>query len=252
MIAALAYASRIWQREDWLKLAQEAVVFILQNLVREDGRLLARYREREALYPGYLDDYANLIWGLLELYLSTLNDEYLRQAEKLAREAIDLFWDEKEGGFYFYGHDSEELLFRPKEIYDHAQPAGNSVMAFNLWRLGALTGEDFWQQLLEQLMLTFAGAINRAPMAATFFLQVYWLVEKTPLKVTLNGRLDEAIRKELWAQLGGHFLPELVLQWNKAEQPLSLQICHQGACLPPARSIAELMSYIENQNPPRC
>lgn len=155
----------------------------------------------EAQYPAYLDDYAFLTWGLLELYLSTLSSEYLQKAEKLTEETVDLFWDNTSGGCFFYGHDSEELFLRPKEGYDHALPAGNSVLALNFWRLWAITGQEKWRNWLDQQLQAFAPTVNRAPMTATFFLQVYWLEKQTALEVTLNGQSTEEEIRNLIQQL---------------------------------------------------
>ncbi|WP_079933277.1 thioredoxin domain-containing protein [Carboxydocella sp. ULO1] len=244
MIAALAFAGRVWQKEEWTGAAAKAVQFIYCHLFREDGRLLARYREGEAQYPAYLDDYAFLTWGLLELYLTTLKSEYLQKAEKLAEETVDLFWDNTSGGCFFYGHDSEELFLRPKEVYDHALPAGNSVMAYNFWRLWAITGQERWRDLLDKQLKDFAPAVNRVPMAATFFLQVCWLEEQTPLEVTISGRPEEAEIKTLIYQLSRRFRPELVITIKPEDKPLTYMVCHKQACWPPVNNLEELLKML--------
>lgn len=83
MIAALAYAGKVFDDSMYIEEAEEAVKFIYDNLVNEKGRLLARYREGEAAYEGYSEDYAFLIWGLIELYESSFKTEYLKKALKL-------------------------------------------------------------------------------------------------------------------------------------------------------------------------
>src|SRR5690606_11076623 len=100
-----------------------------RRLRREDGRLLARWRDGEASVTGFVDDYAFYAWGLLELYHATFDPMYLDRALALSREMIRLFWDDEDGGFYFYGSDAETLIHRPKEIYDGALPSGNAVAA---------------------------------------------------------------------------------------------------------------------------
>jgi len=115
MVAAMAIAGRAFDEPRYKIAAQRAVGFIHDKLMREDGRLLARYRDGEAAYLGYIDDYAFLVWGLIELYETTFDTIYLEQALDLNQQMIDLFWDTDKGGFFFYGHDSEQLFARLKE-----------------------------------------------------------------------------------------------------------------------------------------
>ncbi len=160
MIAALALAGRILGQERYRQAAAQAYDFIKNNLIRENGRLYARYRKGEAAYDGYLEDYAFLIWGLIELYQASFQPEYLEQALALTEVALQDFWDSEDQGFYMTGSGSEELLFRPKEVYDGAMPSGNSVMAFNMLRLAALTGKEFLAEKAQKLMQAFVGMVQ--------------------------------------------------------------------------------------------
>ncbi len=142
MIVALAKAGRAFHESTYIAAAERALQFINDNLKNPDGRLLARFRDGHAAHLGYLDDYAFLTWACIELYEATFQPEYLAAAVQLQDETIRLFWDERSGGFYFYGSDAETLIVRPKEVYDGATPSGNSVAAaLNLVRLGRLTGK---------------------------------------------------------------------------------------------------------------
>lgn len=170
MTAALAMGYRIMKDERWLAAAQKAADFILQNLRREDGRLLSRYRDGEALYPAYAADYACLIWGLLELNEAGADRKYLESALDLNRELLALFWDQAEGGLFFYGSDSEQLLTRPKEVYDGALPSDNAVATLNFLRLANLTGDLSLREKAGQQFNQFAGIINENPTAHSFWL----------------------------------------------------------------------------------
>ena len=110
----------------------------LNNLKKDEHGLFKRYRLGTSSIDGMIEDYAFLIWGLIELYQVTFDIEYLNEAKKLADYQIDNFWDEKNGGFYFYDKNSEDLIVRPKEIYDGAIPSGNSVSTYNFMRLKRL------------------------------------------------------------------------------------------------------------------
>jgi hypothetical protein len=129
MIIALAKGYMVLEKKEYLDAVVKAADFIQSKMIRDDGRLLARYRDGEAAFPAYLDDYANLVWGFTELYEATFNKDYLRKAIDLNHRMVGLFWDERDGGFYFYGNDG-------------AMPSGNSVAIMNLLKLSRLTGDE--------------------------------------------------------------------------------------------------------------
>ncbi|MEK7850568.1 MAG: thioredoxin domain-containing protein, partial [Deltaproteobacteria bacterium] len=101
MIAALAKGARAFDKPEYTNAAKGAADFILKSMSKPDGRLLHRYRDGEAAIAGYLDDYAFLIWGLLELYEATLDAVCLKTAVDMNNVLLDHFWDGEEGGFYF-------------------------------------------------------------------------------------------------------------------------------------------------------
>ena len=127
MIAALARAAQVFDEPEYAEAARNSVGFILENMRRDDGRLLHRYRDGQAAIPAHASDYAFLIWGLLELYDATFDANYLQTALELNDDFIKHFWDHSHGGFYFTADDAEPLLTRQKEIYDGAIPSGNSI-----------------------------------------------------------------------------------------------------------------------------
>lgn len=167
MIAALAKGYQVLGDQVYADAAQGASGFILRNLRQTDGRLLRRYRQGDAAYPGYLDDYAFLVWGLIELYESTFEIAYLEEAIALNDAMIDIFWDKQGGGLYFTGKGNEPLITLSKEIYDGALPSGNSVAALNLLRLGRMTGNVDLEQRAEQLALAFSAQVMDNPMGYT-------------------------------------------------------------------------------------
>jgi uncharacterized protein YyaL (SSP411 family) len=170
MIAAMAMGARILKDDRFLQAASQAVNFIIKNLRRQDGRLLARYRDGHAEYLAYAADYAYLIWGLLELYEACLDDKYLILALDLNRDLLHYFWDEEKGGLFFYGHDAEILLTRPKEAYDGALPSANAVASLNFLRLARLSPNPELEEKAQQTMDCFAGQIQEHPTAHSFWL----------------------------------------------------------------------------------
>lgn len=190
MIAVLAKGAQVLGNNAYLEAAEKAAAFVLSQLRRGDGRLMARYREGDTAYLGYLDDYAFLIWGLLELYSASGKPEILQTALQLQAQQDELFLDEEAGGYYLTGSDAEELLFRPKESYDGALPSGNSISALNLLRLGRLTGEDCWEQKAHQQLLAFRSVLDEHPSGYTAFLQALQFALHPSQELILAGSLD--------------------------------------------------------------
>ena len=165
MIAAVARVAQVLGEPTFAEAAARAAFFILDRLRREDGRLLARWRDGESAHVGYLDDYAFFTWGLLELYEATFEPTFLADAISLAEAMEDLFADEERGGYFFTGTDGERLLTRAKEVYDGATPSGNSVAAMVLLKLSRLTGDGRYEARAEKLFRAFGGLVERMPSA---------------------------------------------------------------------------------------
>ncbi|WBW98620.1 thioredoxin domain-containing protein [Oceanirhabdus sp. W0125-5] len=169
MIASLAHAGRVFHNKDYVIQAEKAAKFILDNLSNHEGRLFARYRNEETINLGILDDYSFFIWGLIELYLSNFKTLYLEKAITLTDKMLELFWDEDSHGFFLYGKDSEELIVRPKELYDGAIPSGNSAAVYTLLQLYKITGIDKYLDISEEFFKAFGGKAEEAPTAYTFY-----------------------------------------------------------------------------------
>lgn len=170
MIAALARAGFILNEPRYLEAAERAVQFIRKNLKEPSGRLLVRWREGEAAYPGKLEDYAFYAWGLLELYGATFCMEFLEEAHAVTKLLAELFFDAEQGGFYPYAKDGEQLITRTKEVYDGAMPSGNAVAGLVLSRLARLTGEVHWREMVDSQLSYLAGAIESYPAGHSFTL----------------------------------------------------------------------------------
>jgi len=240
MIAACAKAGAVLGENKYQEMAKQGAAFLDKKLRQENGRLLVRYRDGEAAYLGYLDDYAFLLWGLLELYEGTLEEEYLEKAKALAEEMDRLFKDERGGGYYFSGLDAEDLLVRPKEVYDGAIPSGNSVAALNLLRLAALTEEEKWQGRVQEMLGAFAGAVARYPRGYTYFMLALEWTLFSPSHLTLQGRRKDPILQEMLAMAQRVFRPGRVLLYKETDEKAVAYLCENYSCLPPVTSIQEL------------
>ncbi len=188
MIAALSIGGRILGNQQYTTAAEKALQFILEKLVRPgDGRLLARYRDGEAAFPAYLDDYAFLVWGLIELYNTTFKPEYLEKALQFNESMIELFLDNEHGGLYLYGNDSEQLIARPKEAYDGAMPSGNSVATMNFFRLARLTGQSRLEELADRQFRVFSSSITGNPMGHAFMLCALLFARSSSKEIVITG-----------------------------------------------------------------
>lgn len=170
MIAALSMAGRVFNDTKYTDAAGKAANFLLSEMKDKNGNLLHRYRQGEAGIGANVDDHAFFIWGLLELYESTFDINYLKAALSLQERLDKGFWDDKNGGYYFTSNDAEKLISRQKEIYDGAIPSGNSVAGLNLLKLARITGNIEYEKKASQLGKAFSETIESGPMAYTLFM----------------------------------------------------------------------------------
>ncbi len=259
MIAALARGAWVLDDERYADAARRAAEFLLKNLRNQEGRLLARYREGDAAYSAYLDDYAFFAWGLMELYQATFEVQYLEDAIRLTREMYDLFWDDESGGFFFTAIEGDELPTRPKEIADGAVPSGNSVAAWNLLHLARLTGDGNFEELSQRQLRAFAGAAEAAPQACTFYLCALDFSLGPPQEIVVAGEKEDDRASRLLKVLRSAYLPQAVIMHHPADgeraaaaliphidgkEPLNgtpaVYICENYSCQEPVTSPEEL------------
>jgi uncharacterized protein YyaL (SSP411 family) len=158
MLAALAQGGRI---EAGVKLAE----FLLGPLSTSEGRLHRTWRDGVAKGTGYLEDYADIAYGLMELHVATGESRWLLEAHRLATLAVDLFADDDNGGFFQTPRDGEQLVARKKELDDHPTPSGNAMLAYVLLRLARIWGDDELERRGVSVLRIVRDALTRAPSA---------------------------------------------------------------------------------------
>ena len=158
MIDALAYGYEVLGKERYLLTASKAARFILDTLKKPNGELCHTYTAGIVKQDVYLDDYAFFVRGLLGLYRATGDEEWLNSARTLTDAMIQLFWDDKNGGFYYTKADAKHLIVRTKKPYDSAIPSGNAVAVGNLLAFGA----DY-RHYAEETLQTFAKSMAQSP-----------------------------------------------------------------------------------------
>lgn len=263
MIAAMAIGGRVLGSEKYTLASENAGDFILSKLVREDGRLLARYRDGEAAFPAYVDDYAFLIWGLIELYETTYKPQYLKKAIKLNDDLLKYFWDDENGGLFLYGSDSEQLITRPKEIYDGATPSGNSVATLNFLRLARLTGQHELEEKAAQQFLLFGSSVQRMARGYAFFLTAMLFAWSKSKEVVLVGNdfkdtesMVDIIRQDFRPFTLSMFysdqhkdlkeLAPFVENYKTVEGKTTAYICENFACQAPITDTAHFREAMSN------
>ena len=205
MIDALAYGYHVLGEEQYLVAASKAAQFVLDTLRKPNGELWHTYTAGVVKQDAYLDDYAFFVRGLISLYDSTGEEKWLDSARTLTDTMIQLFWDDKSGGFYYTKADAKHLIVRTKKPYDSAIPSGNAVAVKNLLAFGA----DYWNYA-EKTLRIFSDAMAQSPssfMYMHFALNHYLMTTEkevnaaTPSLVTasttIKAESDEIFEVEL-------------------------------------------------------
>jgi uncharacterized protein YyaL (SSP411 family) len=247
-LAALAEAGRRLDRDDLLTAARELGEFLLGPLSAADGRLHRTYRAGRAKGTGYLEDYADVAHGLLELHVATGDLRWLEEANRLARLALDLFADEERGGFYLSPADGEELVARKKDLEDHPTPSGNSMLAYVLLRLARIYGDEDLERRGVGVFRLLHRGLGAAPQAFGHALCALDLHFSPPREIAIVGPPDSPVAR---AVLSG-FDPNAVVAIGPTEGvPLlegkelvdgmpAVYVCERFACQAPVTDPAEL------------
>ncbi|MEM7611619.1 MAG: thioredoxin domain-containing protein [Pseudomonadota bacterium] len=217
-IKALAQAARVFEEPRYARAASQAAQFAASRLL-VNGELKTAWQDGHEPLPAYLDDYAMLVDGLLELLQIDWQDDWLSLAMALADDMLARFLDTDNGGFFFTARNHETLMYRPKPISDDATPAGNAVAVRALLRLGHLIGDARYLDAAEAT-LQFARAA---------------LVEYPQAHVTLIESLSEFLAPIETIVLRGD--PATIRQWQQSAQSLyapnrMIVAPHNGASLP--------------------
>ena len=247
-LAAFAEAAYRLGRTDYREAAEQVADFLLGPLAGEDGRLL-----RTPQIRGYLEDYADVAHGLLELHWASGDLRWLREARRIAGLAVELFADPDNGGFYVDAADGDGLVARRKEFDDHPTPSGNSMLAFVLLRLARIYGDDELERRAVGVFRLAGPLAERAPNAVGHLLCALDLHFSPPREVAVVGASAELRR----AALEG-FQPNAVFAFSGEptdEVPLlagkglvdgrpAAYVCEHFACRRPVTSAADLRAQL--------
>ena len=264
MIAALARGAQYLENPVYTEAAQKAGEFIINNMFRE-GRLMRRYREGEAAVPAFLEDYACLGWGFLELYRATLHEEWLQESCRLGREMVELFMEE-DGVLRFVGNDQEREISPAAEAYDGAHPSGVSVAADLFLMLGRTLRDEDLEEKGRQVLGAYRSQISRAPHGFTHLLSALDLALSPPEELVIAGERDSKEVKEMVRTAIKAYRPRLTLLFRPKEIPQDAPLlklapflnemapldnyttayyCSNYHCYSPTKDPSELKDYLK-------
>jgi len=218
MIAAFARGAQLLGGQLYMDAAIKAGEFILNRLRGQDGRLLHRFRDRSAGITANVDDYAFMVWGLIEIYEAGFNPYYLKTALELSQNMISLFWDDKGGGLFFTPEDGEKLIIRKRQVYDGAVPSANSIAMLNMLRLARLTGRIDLEERAVEIGRAFSYTIGQMPSAYTQFMTAVDFGIGPSYEVVIAGRSDSNDTREMINALRRHFIPSMVTILRPVEE----------------------------------
>ena len=220
MIAALSALSRSTGDTSYAEAASRAAGFVLDRMRDDKGALIHGWRRggRSQGRPS-ADDYAFMIWGLIELYLATFEIRWLTSAIELQRDMIRGFWDEQGGGFYFTPYYGEHGIVRKKEAHDAAVPSSNSVAAWDLIRLGRIVGDADWEQKAARTMAAFSDSIGESPTSHAMMLTALGFTLGPSHEAVVAGRSDAPDTRAMIAGLWAAYLPNAIVLHLPTEEP---------------------------------
>jgi uncharacterized protein YyaL (SSP411 family) len=265
MISAYARAAQVLDEPRYLEIATRAANFLRRHLYEEKSKLLYRnYREGRSNIEGFVDDYAFVIRGLLDLYEASFNVEWLKLAMELQQTQDRLFSDEKNGGYFSTSGRDESVFLRLKDDNDGAEPAASSVAALNLLRLSQLRDDQNMAERVRKTIDAFATTLSHFPSAMPQMLVALDYSLTKPRQIVIAGKKDAPETKALLREVHRHFLPKTILvladgaegqkflgEKNEAIRAMSIvdgkptaYVCENFTCKAPvtdSKALAELL-----------
>ena len=216
--------------------------------------MLRTWKDGQAKLNAYIEDYANLADGLIELYQASGEARYLSEARRLADLMITEFWDEENGGFFFTSNDHEELIVRNKDFYDNATPSGNSTAADVLLKLAKYFGDDRYERFGATVLRLVAPQIARHAQGFGRAISTLAFHLATGKEIVIVGERGNELEREVL----GRYLPTDVVAVSDGDHddlPLlddrstvdgkpAAFVCEDFVCQRPVTSIPEMLALI--------
>ena len=261
MLSGLAEAIKLSGDPASVDAAKQTVDFICNRMFR-DGFLLHTYKDGQAKLLGYLDDYAFLAVGLLDLYEALFERAHFDRAVELTEILLREFWDERDGGFFFTGKSHEQLISRAKPIFDASIPSGNAMATQLLLRLHHLTGKNNYRTMAEKVLRSYYDAMESQPFGFAHMLCALDSYLHGVREIVIVGNPGDAVVQAMIAEINSIYLPNKVLQLATPDTPLAVispllegktqvdgrptaYVCQNFTCSAPVTSASSLRSLLE-------
>ncbi|HET7808418.1 MAG TPA: thioredoxin domain-containing protein, partial [Gaiellaceae bacterium] len=247
-LAALAEAGRRLGRTDWVDEARALGEFLLGPLSGEGGRLHRSLRDGRTSGAGFLDDYADVAHGLYELHVATGDLRPLEESRRLALLAVELFADDRNGGFFLAPNEGEQLVALKKDLFDHPVPSGNAMLAYVLLRLARIYGDDELERHAVGVLRLLGESMARGPTEFAWALNALDLYLATPREIAVVGPPGSDVARAALEP----FEPNAVVAFGPAPGvPLlegkdyvdgrpAVYVCERFACQRPVTDASEL------------
>jgi len=232
MIAALARGGIICGKPEYLKRAAAAADFINISMRRGDGRLLRSYMNAPSEVPAFLEDYAFLAFGMLELYEATLDTKWLEKVGILVEEILRLFPEPATGAFVLTGLDAEQMPTRVSSDHDGVTPSALSVTADMFLRLAWIFERDDFLQSARTALSGCMGELIQNPLGHLGALRLLDALEAEPVIATFSGPTESPELAALLHELLKNKIPHLAIRREISSAPAEVAICANGTCYP--------------------
>ncbi|MCS7239088.1 MAG: thioredoxin domain-containing protein [Thermoguttaceae bacterium] len=274
---AFALAGAAFGQQAYLQAARDCLSFI-HNHLWDDSRLYRVWRDGRRGGQGYLEDYAALIWALVQMYQVTGTVAYLSWASELAQGMIADFADPVGGGFFATPADANPPLFRRKDVLDSPTPSGNALAALGLYYLGLLLERDDFVDWAERALRVCLAYVSAAPVACTQAILAHEAMTCGVTEMVVVGRPEDPGTQRALQEVHGRFLParlvvflpvdetgkvpptHLVASWLSpiaeeaqrlaaGQQPV-LFLCRNRTCQRPAVGLGQIGKLLSEQSSP--
>ena len=256
MISAFAKGSRILGDETYAQAARAAADFVRRHLW-DDSRqiLLRRHREGESAIDGFLDDYAYVGLGLLDLYEATFESRDFAWAVRLAERAVELFEDTGNGAFFStaVSDTADGALLRLKDDYDGAEPSGNSGITMLLLRLSRMADRADFGASAQRALAAFAPRMREAGTGVPQMLVAHSFSLAKPREIVLAGPVEHPEMQSMLAAIRRRFMPQaVVMRSQESARPMpaiggipTVYVCENFACQMPVTSVKALDDLLD-------
>jgi uncharacterized protein YyaL (SSP411 family) len=256
MISAFAKGAQILDEPRYAAAANRAAEFLLSRMYDPAAGILSR----SGSIPGFLDDYFFVAQALLDLYETDFNAARIAQASALARKAIELFEDTRQGAFFSTSAGDPNLLLRIKEDYDGAEPSGNALAVLALVRLAAFTGRPDFLETAQRAAEALSVKLASEPSSSPQLLSAAWLSQSSVMQVVVAGEPSSTATKDMLRAVRARFLPDSVTMLASPELAALIPsvasmpalegratayVCRNFTCDLPVNSVDELNALLQ-------